>query len=71
MSANRAGRYIRTLKNGIKIDMVCAGSPLEFWGYYIDRRAMINNSIAKENYFLKGEVPHSVMTGDLIDISNL
>ena len=42
-----------------------------FWDYCIERRATIENSSAKENYLLKGSVPHSMMTGELTDISNL
>ena len=51
--------------------MVKADSPLILWDYCIERRAAIENSIAKENYQLKGSVPHSVMTGELTEISNL
>ena len=69
--ANRAERYIQTLKSGSKADMVQMDSPLVFWDYCIERRAKIENSIAKENYLLKGSVPHSVMTGEMTDISNL
>ena len=41
-SANRSERYIQTLKKD----------------YCIERRAMINNYIAKDSYFLKGNVTH-------------
>ena len=32
---------------------------------------LIENSSAKDNYLLKGAVPHSMMTGEMTDISNL
>ena len=69
--ANLAERYIQILKNGSKADMVKSDSPMVFWCYCIERRAMIQNASAKDNYLLKGSVPHSVMTGEMTDISNL
>ena len=51
--------------------MIKADSPIIFWDYCIERRAMIENSMAKDNYLLKGSVPHSYMTGEMTDISNL
>ena len=69
--ANRAERYIQILKNGSKADMVRADSPMVFWDYCLERRVLIENSSAKDNYLLKGAVPHSMMTGEMTDISNL
>ena len=69
--ANRAERYIQILKNGCKTDMVRADSPMILWDYCIERRVLIENASAKDNYLLKGSVPHSMMTGEMTDISNL
>ena len=70
-ASNRAERFIQTLKTGSKHDMKSASSPIVFWCYCIERRALIENATAKDNYHLKGNVPHSAMTGEVTDISNL
>ena len=69
--ANRAKRYIQCLKNSTRKDMVEADSPLVFWDYCIERRAIIERNIAKDNHLLKGSVPHFVMTGEMTNISNI
>ena len=69
--ANRTKHYIQSLKYGSKADMTKADSPLLFWDYCIEQRAMIENASAKDNYLLKGSVPYSVMKGEMTDISNL
>ena len=70
-SANRAERAIQTLKNETRRDMRAADSPLVFWCLCIERRARINCATAKDNFNLKGDTPHSMLTGELTDISNL
>ena len=70
-ASNRAERFIQILKNGSKKDMASSDSPLVFWCYCIERRAMIENACAKDNFLLKGNSPHSMMTGEVTDISNL
>ena len=70
-ASNRAERYIQTLKNSSKKDMTQSDSPIVFWCYCIERRALIENCCAKDNYLLKGSCPHSVMTGEMTDISHL
>ena len=70
-ASNRAERFIQILKNGSKKDMTTSDSPIVFWCYCIERRAMIENACAKDNFLLKGNAPHSVMTGEMTDISNV
>ena len=70
-ASNRAERCIQGLKNSTRKDMVEADSPLVFWDYCIERRAIIEQSIAKDNHLLKGSMPHSVMIGEMTDISNI
>ena len=70
-ASNRAERYIQILKNSSKRDMTQSDSPIVFWCYCIERRAMIENCCAKDNYLLKGSSPHSMMTGEMTDISHL
>ena len=68
-SANRAERTIGELKTETKSDMARAKSPIVMWCYCLKRRARINRSIARENFQLNGNTPHSYLTGDTTDIS--
>ena len=70
-ASNRAERYIQTLKTSSKNDMNESDSSIVFWCYCVERRAMVENACAKDNYLLKGSCPHSMMTGEMTDISNL
>ena len=70
-ASNRAERYIRILKETSKRDMNQSDSPIIFWCYCIERRALIENATAKNNFLLNGSCPHSMMTGEMTDISNL
>ena len=70
-ASNRAERYIQVLKNGSKRDMIRANSPMILWDYCIERRAAIECVLAKDNYLLQGSTPHSMMTGEVTDISHL
>ena len=70
-ASKRAKRFIQILKNGSQKDMTSSDSPLVLWCYCIERRAMIENACAKDNFLLKGNSPHSMMTGEVTDISNL
>ena len=70
-ASNRAERYIQTLKNGSKKDMIHANCPLIMWDFCIERRAGIECVIAKENHLLQGSTPHSMMTGEMTDILHI
>ena len=70
-ASNRAERYIGQLKTETKDDLVSTDSPLCLWCYCIERRAKINNAIAKNIALLEGQVPNSMMTGQPTDISSL
>ena len=70
-SANRAEWAIAELKKATKVDMNRANSPIVFWCYCLERRAIINRSIAKNNFRLDKTTPHTYLTGDLTDISNI
>ena len=70
-NANRAERSIETLKQGTKKDLHDANAPAVFWCYGLERRAAINNSIAKDNVYCQGQTPETVMTGQPTDISSI
>ena len=70
-SANRAERAISELKSDTKKDMAEAHSPIVLWCYCLERRASINSACAKDNIELNGSTPHSHLTGELTDISNI
>ena len=69
--ANRAERYIQTLKVATKRDMVQANSPMILWCFCIEYRVAIMNSCAQHNFLLQRQTPHSKMTGRPTDISHL
>ena len=70
-ASNRAERYIQDLKNETRHDIKSTDSPLILWCICLERRSEIKNATASENYLLRGDVPHSYMTGDMTDISHL
>ena len=70
-NSNRAERAIGVLKQDTKRDLVEAGAPAVFWCYAMERRASINNSIARDDIHCQGQTRETVMTGQPTDISNL
>ena len=70
-SANRAERYIQMIKNETKQDLIRSDSPLVFWCYALERRMKIINACPRDNFLLQGECPHTKMTGQPYDISNV
>jgi hypothetical protein len=69
--ANKAELYIGLIKEAVRKDMKSANSPISFWDYCIERRARINNLTARDLFQLHGTNPHTAMTSDEGDISNL
>jgi len=69
--ANCAERTIFELKSGTQQNMAKAHSPIVLWCYCLERRAAINSTCAKDNIELNGTTPHTHLTGELTDISNL
>ena len=70
-NANRAERAIGLLKTETKEDLHRSGAPASFWCYAIERRAIVRNSIVRENVLCAGQTPETVMTGLPTDISNI
>ena len=70
-ASNRAERVIQELKMGVRQDLKRSGCPLVFWCYCLERRTLINNYTSRNNFELKGMTPHSYLTGEMTDISNL
>ena len=70
-ASNRAERTIGELKVRTKEDITTTHSPVVFWCYCIKRRAKIHVVCARENFQLDGTTPHSFLTGNITDISNL
>jgi hypothetical protein len=69
--ANRAELYIGLIKEAVRKDMKDSAAPLPFWDYCAERRARINNLVAKDLFQLQGRNPHYHTTGEEGDISNL
>jgi len=59
------------LKTETKTDMRETASPLSLWCYCIERRARIINAVTRNNFHLQGQVPHTKMTGQPCDISDI
>merc|ERR1711923_176219 len=52
-------------------DMRESDSPMVLWDYCIERRALIANATAKDNYKLHGNMAHATTFGEPPDILNL
>lgn len=70
-SSNRAERAIKTLKDETKNDLFQSNCPLILWDYALERRAKIICSTPRSNHLLDGNTPHTRLTGQVADISNL
>ena len=70
-AANRAERNIKILKDGTKKDMSNTNSPMVLWCYYVERRAEIINATCRSNHLLQNSTPHTKLTGQPTDISDL
>ena len=69
--ANKAERYIGLLKESERKDMRESNSPLPFWDYCLERRVRIYNVTARDYPMIRGTNPHTLVTGEEGDISNL
>ena len=62
-SANRAESSIKILKHDTKKDIVEENAPMFFWDFAMERRADINNALAKDTFGLHGQCAETAMTG--------
>ena len=69
--ANRAELWIGIMKEAVRRDLRMSHSPLVFWDYCLERRALIINATARDNFKLQGQTPHMTIHGREPDISNL
>lgn len=69
--ANKAELYIGLIKEAVRKDMKDSNCPLPLWDYCVERRARINNMTARDLFSLHGTTPHTALTGEEGDISNL
>ena len=69
--ANRAELYIGLIKEAVRKDMKESDCPLALWDYCVERRARINNLTARNLFSLHGTTPHTALTHEEGDISNL
>ena len=69
--SNKGAQYIGLLKEAVQKDMRESNSPMSLWDYYMERRARINNLMAKNNYKLHGTTPHTATLAEEGDISSL
>ena len=69
--SNKAELYIGLLKEAVRKDMRESNSPMILWDYCVERRARINNLMAKDNFKLHGTTPHTATMAEEGDISSL
>ena len=69
--SNKAELYIGLIKEAVFIDMRVSNCPLAFWDYCVERHAHINSLTARDTVKLRGSNPHTSLTGEKGDISNL
>ena len=69
--ANKAERYIGLLKESVRKDTRELNSPLPFWDYCLEQRVHIYNMTARDYPTVWGTKPHTLVTGEEGDISNL
>lgn len=69
--ANRAELWIGIIKEAVRRDLRMSHAPLVFWDYCLERRALIMNATARDNFKLQGQTPHMTVHGQEPDISNL
>ena len=69
--SNKAELYIGLIKEAVCKDMRVSNCPLVFWDYCVERRLRINNLTARDTVKLRGSNPHTFLTGEEGDISNL
>jgi hypothetical protein len=69
--ANKAELYIGLIKEAVRKDMKDSDCPIALWDYCVERRARINNLTARSLFSLHGMTPHTALTGEEGDISNL
>ena len=69
--SNKAELYIGLLKEAVRNDMCKSNSPMILWDYCVERRARINNLMAKDNFKLHGTTPHTATMAEEGDISSL
>ena len=69
--SNKAKLYIGLIKEAVCKDIQIANCPLAFWDYCVEWCAGINNLTARDTVKLHGSNPHTSLTGEEGDISNL
>ena len=69
--SNKAELYIGLLKEAVQKDMHESNSLMSLWDYCVERRARINNLMAKDNFKLHGTTPHTATLAEEGDISSL
>ena len=51
--------------------MKISNHPLTFWDYFVQRRAYVKNMISKDTFKFRGTNPHTELTGEQGNISNI
>ena len=69
--ANLAELHIGILKSAVSKDMTESNSPIRLWDYCVERVASVHNMTSRNIFKLQGLTPHTALTEEHSDISNL
>ena len=69
--SNKTELYIGLVKEAVWKDMCESDLLMSLWDYCMERRARINNLMAKDNFKLHGTTPHTATLAEEGDISSL
>ena len=69
--SNKAELYVGLLKEAVRKDIHESDSLMSLWDDCMERRARINNLMAKDNFKLHGATPHNATLAEEGDISSL
>ena len=69
--SNKYELFTSLIKESVRKDTKERDSPLVLWDYCAERRSCINKLTANKLFQVHGSTPHTVLTPEEVDISNL
>ena len=67
--SNAAKREFKELKKGSSRKLIKSGTPKRLWDDCLELESYIRSSTGHGIYKLDGEVPETIMSGEMLDIS--
>ena len=69
--ANLVELHVGLLKIAVSKDVTETNIPIRLWDYYVEQCAYVHNMNSRSMFKLQGLTPHTALTGEQSDISNL